>query len=542
MQQAVAVAWFVLIMVRAPRWSPLLTIGQLLLATTAAMLAKVSSPLFCFGPGLAALYYAVRYRGRSASEPISNSIATLAIGVPLAVATIAWYQRNIQSVVAHVSLASTGRVAELYGQSDAFLPSFTFWMTTFGRDVFTTVTIVVVAIALAAAVVTLFNDRRTQHRFFDAAAIVAVVQILVTFAVFSVSSNRDDRYLLPLVSYAALLVSWALARLNRQAITLVVMACFAVQWGHAHAQALGLVPMGTAVRWLKPVMRDPSERALLDAVVDRTCTDTQSGFHWNAIGVQLLWLNAPGVSYAASKRLAPAHGLMCDYDAIAYYDADERAAWTRLLGRNLTYYISLDASAYEIPPDPVSTTVNALNQPILKRIETSGQFQLEPGLVQQPGLLIFKRVDHVTQGRSLSDRGMHALAIEELKRATTVQPDNVEAWANLALAYERAGHFGDAITAGDRALSLNSKHYYVNLGLARALLEQRDWTKAIARAEAAAADARGVPERASALTLAARGAFRAGDAVRGCDFLRMAGDLQKDSEILNQMSTNGCGR
>ena len=100
MQQAVAVAWFVLIMARAPRWSPLLTISQLLLAAAVAMLAKVSSPLFCFGPGMAALYYAVRYRGQSASEPISRSIATLAIGVPVAVATIAFTaQRYFESQV-----------------------------------------------------------------------------------------------------------------------------------------------------------------------------------------------------------------------------------------------------------------------------------------------------------------------------------------------------------------------------------------------------------------------------------------------------------
>ncbi len=402
MQQAVAVAWFMLIMVRAPHWSPLLTISQLLLATATAMLAKVSSPLFCFGPGLASVYYVVRYTGRSGSEPIGRSIATLAISVPLVVATIAWYERNIQFVVEHVSLASTGRVAELYGKADAFLPSFTFWTTAFGKNFFTTLTIAVAAIVLAAAVVALFNDRRrTQHRLFGAAAIVAAVQILVTLAVFSLSSNRDDRYLLPLVPYAAMLVSWALAQLNRNAITLVVMSCFAVQWGYAHAQALGLVRRGTAVQWLHPVMRDPSGRALVDAVVDRTCTDAESGFHWNAIGVQLLWLNAPGVSYAASKKLAPAHRLTCDYDAIDYYDGDERAAWTRLLGRKLVYYVSLDASAYEIPPDPVYTTINALNQPILKRIETSGQFQLEPALVRRPRTAdVFKsvadRVDHLS--------------------------------------------------------------------------------------------------------------------------------------------------
>jgi hypothetical protein len=45
------------------------------------------------------------------------------------------------------------------------------------------------------------------------------------------------------------------------------------------------------------------------------------------------------------------------------------------------------------------------------------------------------------------------VAIEELKLATTVQPENAEAWANPALV-RTCGHFGDAVAAGERALSL----------------------------------------------------------------------------------------
>ena len=40
-----------------PEMEPAAIGGQLALATACAMLAKVSSPLFCFGPGLVALYY-----------------------------------------------------------------------------------------------------------------------------------------------------------------------------------------------------------------------------------------------------------------------------------------------------------------------------------------------------------------------------------------------------------------------------------------------------------------------------------------------------
>lgn len=542
MQQAAAVAWFVLIMVRAPRWSPLFIIGQLLLATTVAMLAKVSSPLFCFGPGLAAMYSAVRDRNRAASEPISRSIRAFAIGVPLAVAALAWYQQNIQSVVDHVSFASTGRVAELYGKSDAFLQTLMFWMTAFGKNFFTTVTVVVAAITMAAAVVTLFAARRARDRSFDRAAIVSGVQVVVTLAVFSLASNRDDRYLLPLVSYVALLMSWALARLNRRAISFLVMASFALQWGQLHAQAMGLVPMRQVTDWLTPMMRNPNQRALLDDIVDRTCADMRSSIPArNDIGVNLLWLNGPGVSYAASKKLAPMHRVPCNYEGIDYFDADEGAAWNRLISRNITYFVGLDASAYQIPSDPLYRTLNALNQPILQRVETSGQFAPEPGLARLPGLRIFKRIDYVGEGRSLLDRGMHALAIEQLKRATIVQPENVEAWANLAYAYESAGDLPNAATAGNQARHLSPTHYYVNLGLARVANEQQQWTEAIVRAQDAAAHAPGETERGTALALAAQASFESGDVTNGCALLVQAAAVQSVPGLVDELRARGCG-
>src|SRR5207247_8284000 len=60
MMQTAAVGWFILLAAVAPRWSRSLTVSHLLLASAVAMLAKASSPLYCFAPGLAAGYAALR--------------------------------------------------------------------------------------------------------------------------------------------------------------------------------------------------------------------------------------------------------------------------------------------------------------------------------------------------------------------------------------------------------------------------------------------------------------------------------------------------
>ena len=129
MMQTMAVAWFMLIMARAHAWTKPMTAGQLVLASSLAMAAKVSSPLFCVGPGLVALGYFVRRGSTVVSKSRSHVVTTFAFAIPLALATAAWYYRNHQAVIDHVSMAASGPVAELYGKSEQFLPSLKFWMT-----------------------------------------------------------------------------------------------------------------------------------------------------------------------------------------------------------------------------------------------------------------------------------------------------------------------------------------------------------------------------------------------------------------------------
>ena len=545
MMQTTAVAWFVFIMARAPSWRRLLIVAQLTLATTFAMLAKVSSPLFCFGPGLVALYYIAR-SGKADHGSGRPGGITLAVAIPVGLATIAWYHRNLAAVIWHVSTFSSGPLAELYGKSDRLLPSLEFWLSAVAENFFSSLTSLVAAAAVAVGIVAALAKRDLSQGRLLVAAGVSAVQIAISLLVFSLSSNRDDRYLLPLLPYVVLVLCWSLAQVNRRLVTYAVMAVFALQWAHVHAQSLGLLPKaGSSPRWLNAAMSNAGNRTILDSLVERTCADTGSGFYWNAVGVQLLWLNPPGVSYAAAKRLAPRHKLACDYDAIAYYDPDANDAWDRLMARNIKYYIGLDAAAYEIPSLAVDRTLNQLNGPILKRVEESGYFTREVGIPAHEGILVYRRVafiDHVTHGRALSDRGRHLEAIDELAKATVLEPTNVEAWANLALAYERDDNMEQAIAAATQARRLKPDHYYVNLGLARAYTRLGRWNDALARAEDAALNAPGTSEQVSALALAARSAFDSGNAPKGCRLLRRAATLHSSPELMGELSGHRCAR
>jgi hypothetical protein len=545
MMQAMAVAWFIFIMVRAPHWTRPFIATQLVLATTVAMLAKVSSPLFCFGPGLVAVYYLIRGGVKDAGPSGRQTAAWLVLAVPLTIGTTLWYVRNLAHVVAHVRMASTGSVSELYGKSEEFLLTLEFWLGAIYANFFSPLTLVVAIGIVGAGLVMAFVRRDPGERPFLLATGVSVIQLAVGLGIFSLSSNRDDRYALALLPYIAVIICWALARIDRTAIAVVVMAAFGLQWASVHAQALALRPLTSRAPWLNPRTTDPTQKAIVDGIVRRTCGELDSGTYWNTIGVQLMWLNAPGVSYAASKQLAPSSRLRCDFDAVAYYDTNEEVAWNNLMAKNLRYYVSMRTGSYEIPMTGAGQTTNALNERILQRAERSGLFQLEAPLAEHPGILLLKRVDrvdHLAHGRALSDSGNHPEAIAELSKAAAITPENPEAWANLALAYERAGDMTQAITAGERARRLSPTHYYVNLGLARAFVAQKQFGAAVERAEDAALNAPGPTERVNALTLGARSAFETKESARGCTLLRRAVDLQASRELVDELAKHSCAR
>ena len=539
MMQTAAVAWFVLIMARAPSWSRMLTFGQLTLATWVAMLAKVSSPLFCFAPGLVALYYLVT---RPRRAPVRRRLApsvTLALAILIGVATVAWYLHNGKAVVGHVSLSSRGPVAELYGESEQILPSLGFWLSAVAANFFSPYTMAVAGLTVAGAIAAAVLTRDVGPKRLLIACAVSGVQIAAALLAFSLSPNRATRYLLPVLPYVVVLLGWAVSLLNRRIVTVAVIAAFTLQWAHVHAQALQLLPKAES-GWLNPANRMRAHQRTLDALVRRTCPGPDATARASAVGVQLPWMNAPAASYAASKVAAP-NRVTCEYDAVAYYESDADAAWTRLASRRLAYFIGMDGD-YAVPDTAIHRTLNQLNGPILKRVETSELFRPEPGIPEDLRVRVFRRIDRVADGRALSDRGRHEEAIAELTRATALDPTDVEAWATLALAHERHGSLDKAIAAGLEARRLSPGHYYVNLGLARAHARREEWTDARARAQDAADRAPGAAEHASAIALAARSSFAAGDAEGGCTLLRRALAVKANSEIQDALATRGCAR
>jgi hypothetical protein len=393
--QVLGVAWFVMIMSFAPQWNRAVILTQLMIATPVAMLAKASSPLYCLGPGLVALWYGFK---PGPSSFVSHDwrqkrvMVALATGVLLNLTAIAWYYRNMTYVMQHISVASSGPIAELYGKKDSFLDAMLYWVGAIQNAFFLPMVLLISGLIFGFGVMRYFVNCKTQTKHFTICSAIALLQILMVLATFSLNSNRDTRYLLPLLPYFTLLVCWSAAQINRPLLTTALLLIFLGQLTVVHGQALGILSPNPKISpWLLSANGVSHGALTLDAIVSKTCTETRPERYWNIVGDQKPWLNVNTLGYTAAKKLAPENRQRCYYGYLGFMVSDLDKTWNYVLSVNPLYYITSDPKIYPISDDKQDQALNQLNIPVLRRIQNSGRFELEPPLGEDRGVLIFRR-------------------------------------------------------------------------------------------------------------------------------------------------------
>ncbi len=388
--QLLAVCWFLLIMSFAPKWDRAFILSQLLAAAAFAMLVKASSPIYCVGPGLVALKY-VFWPGSNRNTfnwTQKRTLVSLSGGAILTALALGWYSRNLTQVLRHISVSSSGPVAELYGKSEPFFNSFGYWLGAAQRNFFAPAVLAAFAVLIGAGLVYFVKHRPARVTFFTGCAGIAVLQIIVILALFSTSPNRDNRYLLPLLPYFSLLLGWALIQVNLKLITGAAMAVFLGQWMLIYGQAFALAaPSPQLSDWLLPITRNSRQADILNAIVARTCTGA-SAERYIVVGVELPWFNSETVSFFASKNRLQTHR-RCFYIPLGFAESDPEVVVASVMTFDPIYFVTLDPDLYPIPADPL----NQVDLAILEQARDEETIAEDEPLAEEPAVLFFHRVE-----------------------------------------------------------------------------------------------------------------------------------------------------
>jgi hypothetical protein len=393
--QLLAVTWFVLIMSFAPKWNRAFTVSQLLVATPVAMLAKVSSPLYCPGPALVALWYVFRpaaFPNKSGGNKITPGIFLVA-GLLLNVATVRWYSRNIARVVEHVSASSFGPFAEVYGKPDTFLNTMLRWLESLQNNFFLPIVFVLISALCLLAVILYLLRKRSLRTHFTTCTLFALLQIIIVLSVFSFSPSREVRYLLPLLPYASLVICWSLAQIASPILIRLAIVVFLAQFASTYGQAFGLWSRDpTTPGWLMGPNSDSGEKEtlVLDAIVAKTCTDIQPQPYLNFVGIEKPWLNEHSANYLAAKHRVLHKPVRCNYGSFGW-ETDPDKIPNSLLS-SVRYYITMDPGSNPVPEGDLHLkAVNINYLPTLQRVQSSAWFELQPPLAEDPTVWIFRR-------------------------------------------------------------------------------------------------------------------------------------------------------
>lgn len=398
--QTLSVAWFVLIMSLAPRWNRTLILGQLSAAAAFALLTKEIQPLFCLWPGLVSLRYVFRTRQIQPSEGAlrSTTILTFVLGIPLVVATLAWYYRNLEPVAHHLYAGSYGPGVRIFwGKEDTYLNTLAYWLST-TKSVFFLPGIWELGLLLVASgVIYHFARSHGPMKHFTVCAAAATLQIITVLLVFSLSPTRQPRYLLPVLPYLAVLLSWSVGQIKHWMIAGLTIAVFAVQLALLQGQALNVV--SSLSPWLRPFDRDAKNGRVIKSIVARTCNKTDSKPYLNILAIdpalQGDWLAPEPANYVAAKNsLLQNHRPPCYYGylGVDFFGSTVADAWNSMLSNQARYFITVDPKIYPVPALVFNKTLNEDNFPVmLEKVQTSGLFEAEPPLREDPGILIFRR-------------------------------------------------------------------------------------------------------------------------------------------------------
>jgi hypothetical protein len=281
--QLTAVCYFFWLAVCGRGWNPWRLLGHLIMATSLAMGAKVSSPLYAWFPGLlASLWMMEGFMRRDMVARTSLPFATRALLTSSVIALLmvgAWYLRNWTAITGFLSSATAGDLSVHYGVEKSWLEGVGFWVGASGRAFLLSWTgIAAGLLCLAALFIGRFGavfrskeqpsgDDSTPAPILRWVVLGSVLQLVVILLVFSRQINEETRYLLPaLPSLFCLFMGiskWMPMRWPAFALTAVM----AIQWLYLTLAMFGWqrVPHGVTPLFA-PVHRDVWDRYEMNAL------------------------------------------------------------------------------------------------------------------------------------------------------------------------------------------------------------------------------------------------------------------------------------
>jgi len=394
--QLLGVTYFYFLAATGHRMARVTLLGNLLFAMAIALLAKMTSPIYCFLPGLIATYAIFKKRDAAAT---SSRVSwwpwfCLIVGLVSCGWCAAWYIHNLPALRETLRLQTSLDFTINYGKAGTFFEKLGYWFRALQANsqlpwvIGGQIILVGVGVGLAKfsgdGVARSPRDEGRQR--FNLLAIFSVIHILTVLCICSSNYNEEHRYLLPLLPAVGTVNLWLICKIRQPWLVAAVVLLLSAQWAGVCMRAFGIGHLDdrTCAYWIIPMDPDREKAGEIARVVHDTA-DPVGTSRINMCGIELPWINDNNLSFFAAKEQLKT-GRRCYYTSLGYGAKDVEPAWKRMMELKSEYFISLEEAAQ--PPEP--NFLNEISIPILRRIRD------DPDFVQQPfssklGIVIFHK-------------------------------------------------------------------------------------------------------------------------------------------------------
>jgi len=393
--QLFGVAYFYFLAARGHRMQRVTLLGNLLIATSIALLAKSTSPIYCALPGLIATHalFLKREPGVEASpKGVFLGWICVSAGLILCAVCATFYLKHLQELRGYVSIAMNLEFTANYGRRGTFLQKLPFWLHALHWD-FESSWVIAGQLILFGVGMGVSKMRADRQNVLDEArrtrlnllAISSVIHILTVISLCSLNYSEEIRYLLPLLPAIAVVNIWLVCRIRQPWLVAGVVLLLSFQWIAVCSQALGWGQFGGRnCFWLLPFDRDRKPATEIVRIVRHTANLAGSP-RINIVGIELPWLNGNTLSFYSAKEKLITHQ-RCDYVSLGYAAKDLNAAWGRMIELKPGYFISLEEAAQLANPD----FLNVISVAALRRIRDDPDFVPEP-FASDLNVVLFRR-------------------------------------------------------------------------------------------------------------------------------------------------------
>jgi len=394
--QLFGITYFYFLAATGHRMQRMTLAGNLLLATAIALLAKMTSPIYCLLPGMIATYVLIKRREPGTDADRKGALwgwVWLIAGAILFLGCATWYIKNLPALRQTLKLQTSLEFTLDYGRAGSFFEKLSYWLRALRESLqFPWVIAGQFILIVVGSVLARIRGgereekpRETGQRLFNLLTICSLVHILAVLCLCSSNYNEETRYLLPLLPAIGLVNIWLVSQIRHAWLIAGVMALLLAQWAAVCAQALGLAHLDhrTCSYWVIPLDKDRKHAEEVVRIV--RSTEPEGPPRYNIVGIDLPWLSANTLSFFAAKEQLKA-GKRSFYTSLGYGAKDMDPAWKRMSDLKIEYYISLEETAQ--PPNP--NFLNLIAIPALQRVRNDPEFVSEP-FKSDLGVLIFRK-------------------------------------------------------------------------------------------------------------------------------------------------------